>query len=388
MIDTVRLLYHGPIVDKSVRCLNDGDLPDWKSVSKQVTNGNGSPLFRPNSTCLIHQVSGLRVESDGQFTHHVELSLPRLLHGSNGRLLKTPDELHHAVHRLSELLGVFHHDIHPSIFEVRRLDLALNLPLDATLILALHRNARHPGVRRETEEYHNQPLSTHGRPVPHMATQLNTVRLGGAKTVIQLYDKVAERLARGKKSEGKVTDHHLRCLRVEIQLRGRRHVAELFGKDGGDNLTLDQLDFPSCYRVFRGILVEFDPVGSVPSFKATVPNLLAILNGHPATWTHLGGMAPLDWYRFANQVDDRQYRDMRRQVHAAELTVTGFRWADHLPEFQLPDVVEIDPSGHLSLIRSPYSWSPLPDTREEPPPPPPISTQSNPHPQPNPSIPL
>ncbi|MBL9151863.1 MAG: hypothetical protein JNK37_05245 [Verrucomicrobiales bacterium] len=370
MIDTIRVRHNLCLSQEAVKRLNDRDLPHWSAVSMQKTRGDGRSLFsETSSTSFTHDGSGLRVNASEYDKHSAEVSLPRLLHGDNGMLLKSPDEFRAAIDCLIGLLRVFHPSIEPAHLELHRIDLSLNLTVDPTVILPLHRHARHPRIRREVEEYHN-PDSNRRRPEPHSVFQLNTVRLAGTKTTICLYDKSAERMARRRRASHLIDTPLPRCLRVEIQLRGRRHVSTLLGGLEIDALTLDRLDFGACYRAFRNIMVEFDPVGYFPRFEANLPNLLAILLLHPETQASLGGINPLEWYRLVNQVNDRQFREMRRRVHQAELLLSEFRWSDVLPEAFLPDVIEILPDGRLIRHLGSGLMPPLPPA---PPPPVPLS---------------
>jgi hypothetical protein len=355
MIDTVRFKTSVAVDQKSVERLINGEIPEWKFLFMEV-NTNGRSVIDPRRHGFTHSPTALRIRTDSLFVQWIEVSMPRLLGGSNGTLIRTPADLREAVKNLLHLVRLICPRIEEHHLEVTRLDLTLNLQLDPRAILPLHRHARHPRIHRETEEYYNDGPPHDRGSAPYLLNQLNTVRLNGVFTCISFYDKVSEQAAKRHQHPPGSS----RSTRVEIQLRGRQRIAKLFGLDEKDPLTLDRVDFSQCYRRYREIMLEFDPVGDVPEFKANIPHLLAVLELHPSTWSSLGGMEPLEWYRMANQVNDRQFRKMRRDVRDAKLSLVQFRWADHLPSDRLPDVVDIDHDGIETLVPSPCTILPEP----------------------------
>lgn len=327
-------------------------LPDWIGRNSQIGPREASVgKFLPSDLpvhVFVHK-SGIRVEIRGYYLEKISLSLPRQTYGGNGVHLKAPRELREALNRMLQILFPIAPRLRLDHLRVTRLDLALNLPFDPRMTLALHRHATHPRIRRETEEYRNPAPGT-GNNHLHDISQLNTVRLNGKQTTIQLYDKLAEMRAKRRNIESIESS---RSIRVEIQLRGRGHIADLFNITDEKWMRMDQLKFGDAYRVFRQLILQFDNVGSEPQFKATLPALLAILDLFPGANGFLGGLDPLEWYRVSNAVSDRQFRAMRRDVFAFQRRFRRFRWADHLPADRLPDIVDICPDGTQALVPSP-----------------------------------
>jgi len=299
-----------------------------------------------------HRDSGFKATvKDGTLTK-AQASLPRLLHGSNGRLIKTPNELERASSAFVSHLWFLNHRATMDDLKIDRLDLVLNLPLDPRVVLPLHRYAKHPMIDLETQDYYNTPPKKRRGKRPYKLADLNTVRIHGSRTTIQFYDKVREILG-GKSGDW---PEHSRCTRVEIQLRGAKHIAETLGYKDRDCVRFDQLDFRACYLAYRRILMRFDENGSVPVFMPNNVSFLAILERHPETWKTLGDMRPIDWWRHSTGPSRKRFREVRRDVGKMLLELEQFRWADHLPEDRLPDVIEVGEDGSERRISSPWSF--------------------------------
>lgn len=302
---------------------------------------------------ICNRENGCRTTVTNDILTSVTASLPRLLGRPNGIQIKTDDELRAADAALRHTIQVLGSTIPSNVFELTRLDLVLNLPLDPRLVLALHRHARHPMIRRETQQWYNSTnLQKPRHPHPHVHHDLNTVRLQGTRTVIALYDKQRE-VASANRAEG--PDQSV-CVRVEIQLKGSKHIAKVLGLSGDRPIHLHELTIHRCYHAFRNIMVDFEEVAAAPSFKPNLASCLAVLEHHPDTWASLGGVQPLDWYRTGKGVSDKQFQEMRRQVRKQNLQINGFRWADHLPEDRLPDIIDVDEHGNATLVPSPCAF--------------------------------
>ncbi|MCB1087317.1 MAG: hypothetical protein KDM63_09750, partial [Verrucomicrobiae bacterium] len=223
-----------------------------------------------------------------------------------------------------------------------RIDLALTLHV-SPLLLDLHRHAAHPAIRREKEFYHNK-----GTPVrtEDPMSSLRTVRFGGVNTVIQLYDKLAE--TRQKRAE--LPGERAFATRVEVQLKGAKHIAKCFGWREREFITLADLELDVCYRTYRNILLGFEKVAKAPKFRPTTAAFVAILESHPETWHHLGGMEPLDWVRQSKKLSEKHFKALRREVSKLRFELASFHWADHLPEHRLPNLVDIDEKGVATFI--------------------------------------
>jgi hypothetical protein len=139
---------------------------------------------------LQHEQSGLRVGGDAYSARWLEVSLPRLLHGSNGYLLR-PDQIPEAITRVQALLA----QVAPnaSLVELTRADLVVNLFVDRVASIAALRGVRHPRVR--------------GYPKEYFETGLDWV---GTRVVVRFYDKGAE-------MNSAPSDY----MRLEFQLRAK-----------------------------------------------------------------------------------------------------------------------------------------------------------------------
>lgn len=347
MLDTIRVKASIPVLSDREQELRRNESTAWTNRSEQVFHSHTKQWIEEINA--HHRDSGFNATVNEGTLTKARASLPRLIHGSNGILIKTPDELLKARSAFLTCLSFLNNKAREDNFKITGLDLVLNFPLDPQELLALHRNAKHPMIHRETEEYYNAPVKkTWGKP-PHVLNSLNTVRFHGTRTTIQLYDKVREVL----KCKAHDWPEKSPCTRVEIQLRGAKHIAKQLRIQGRDFVTLDQLDFRTCYLAYRRILMGFDENGAVPTFKPDTVSFLAILEKHPETWESIG-MRPLDWYR--STVAKRTFRETRRQVGKLQLELGQFRWADQLPMDHLPSIVDIDQDGREQLVHHPWNF--------------------------------
>lgn len=298
-----------------------------------------------------HTDTKLRAVVDDDKLEWVECSLPRMLYKHNGFQLKSQSDLHLATSAFDTIFQSLMARTFNSDIELSRLDLVLNLHLDPRIVLALHQHARHPRIRREVKRYYNEHPDNSFKDTPHQSNSLNTVLFDGVNTRILLYDKV--RQTKGFKGQW---PEFSKCVRVEIQLKKKKHIAKMFGLAKDEFMTLRRLDFQDCYRVYRNLLLEFEQVASIPALKPNTASFLAILQRYPETWEALGGVEPMHWYGASKGITKKQLSDVRRKVRGLELQLHDFRWADVLPEDRLPDIVDVDEHGNEMLIPSPVSF--------------------------------
>jgi len=354
MLDTIRVKSSLPVRSDREGELLRNEISSWSNRSGRIFHSCSKTWHEELSA--RQRESGFRASiKDGTLTK-AEGSLPRIIHGSNGKPIRTPEELGHALHGFLAQV----HFVNPSArledLAIKRIDLALNLPLDPRSVLLVHRYAKHPMINLETEHYYNSPPEKRRGKRPHRLSDLNTVRLHGTRTTIQIYDKVREVLG-GK--PGAWPEHSL-STRVEIQLRGAKHIATQLGFRDRSFITLDELNFRDCYLAFRRILMGFDGNGAAPKFKPNNATFLAILERHPETWEALGGVSPLDWWAETTRPSKRRLREVRKEVGKVMLTLEPFRWADHLPMDWLPDIVEVGEDGSERVISSPWNFRVMP----------------------------
>ena len=347
MFDTIRVTTSLPVLQDREEELKQNESSAWVNRSEQLFHSFTKEWI--DNINAHHRDSGFNATVKNGTLIQARASLPRLIHGSNGIQIKSADDLERSLDAFLAHLRFLNNGAQASDFKVSGLDLAINLLLDPRKVLPMHRNAKHPIIHRETQEYYNDPpAKLWGKP-PHRFNDLNTVRFHGTRTTIVLYDKVREvlKIRRGD------WPAYSQCTRVEIQLRNSKHIAKLLGFEDRDFITLDQLDIQTCYRAYRRILLEFDEIGTTPAFEPNFIPMLAILERHPETWKTIG-MRPLDWYRTG--VSARRFREVRRQVGKLQLERDDFRWADYLPVACMPDIVDIDEDGREHLISNPWSF--------------------------------
>src|SRR6266481_8235035 len=94
MVDTVRF------VCRYIRTLSPPSPSPWELRSRSGT----AKGYHYRLETLLHKPSGVRIQWQGKRTT-VEASLPRILFGTNGRLITTEKQLKRAFKELDELLS-------------------------------------------------------------------------------------------------------------------------------------------------------------------------------------------------------------------------------------------------------------------------------------------
>lgn len=172
MIDTVRLKVLGP--------WKSGGVPSGWLVTEGAKVDSGSGRIS-NFRAICEARTGFRITGNALEATAVEVSLPRLLHGSNGALLKSEEEVREAFGKMGARmrsvidLGA---DYQPAL---TRLDAAWNCEIDGgvrTVIRSVE-NARHANVRRATVVYKGE-----------------SIHWPGTNCRIRIYDKGKEVLGR------------------------------------------------------------------------------------------------------------------------------------------------------------------------------------------------
>lgn len=299
MIDTVRMFFPHerlPIIPH-----------DWDFISHH------SDKVRPDGTVsrregfkYEHRSTGLRATGDENEIKWIEVSLPRLLFGHNGRLITSQKEIDLAMRMVSRLLkeiGVQQ----TALRYFTRVDLVWQFQGDPAAFIAAHRNCKHRSIRKEAGSFDN-----------------NSLFWQGSQMRVSMYDKVLEQTAK----RGDV-------VRVEVQLRGKRLKSEL-SDDEYSNVT--GLSFHDCYQAYRRILLGFRPAG-LPKV-GTVAELLALADRHG--WTANGVRAFDLWARGKSA---KQISRVRQQMDALRPEVHQIDWNKLLPVNSPPPIVEADGAG-------------------------------------------
>jgi hypothetical protein len=243
--------------------------------------------------------SGTKVQGHNNNIELVTESIPRCLFGTNGKLIRTPQDLTNGLAALDSLLDQISTPIYPLI-EYTRVDLVLHFRCNVQKFLSAHRHARHPSIRNETVEYDGSGIT-----------------LPGSKAAIRLYDKQLE-----------MTGKPGNILRLEIQLR-KPKLGELFGKSGFE--PLNHLDFWQCYQVYRSLVCNLQPE-PLPE-KLDFNRLLA--ETEAAGFRLSNGLTAMETYRAT--VDKETYMARRRQIKGMVLSATSINWERLLPPFLLPE---------------------------------------------------
>jgi hypothetical protein len=266
-----------------------GILADWP-LRKPLPNGRNVRLS--NTSPVRFSVKANRIV-------WVEVSLPKLLFGHNGRGIENQAQLDTALAKLREELNVF--AIVPEIAEwqVWRADIAWNFDLMAEPIILAHAALRLPGIHRGAD-LHNGGEGVSWR---------------GAKSrfMVTLYNKSREMHVSGS------------ILRGEISLRGHQLTRHL--KAG------EFQDFGVIYRAYRGIMASLPPIQK-PDKAANWQDAL----GAESVEIRQRVLA-----RLAHKPKGT-LRRYRRSVEAAAAKLPeSFSWANILPSESPPPPINCEP---------------------------------------------
>jgi hypothetical protein len=278
--------------------------------------------------------SGTFSSGEGRFLVHagvikkVEADLPKLLHGHNGRLLKSQQEIDAALARLKAVLetisqglgtknGFFPGDVPGDVWTYyTRIDLVWQFDLPPALVLLALRNAKHPEITKRTGEWQDQ-----------------TLVFPGTKIRISMYDKKAKMRAS--------CPHNV--MRVEIQLHDEK-IAEHIDFDG---TVLKDLSFNAVYTAYRDSLLQFGFNRMPdPGARGTIKDYIA--------WavTVLPDIDAVGMYCAIRKMCPRKARDLRKQVGLRVPKLVGFSWSTLLPADHTPPVVEIASPRKENAVRA------------------------------------
>lgn len=239
MIDTVRSDFQAPwregaptpsgckVVTRPCAVYDNGGVRKVATPQRLVEEGDGETG------------SGLRIGGSDFMAEWVEVSLPRLLFGHNGRVIENQDQVNDALSLVRQRL-TYWCDYGRRNFDAwhfTRVDLVQQFRGSPGVWCAAFSETTHPMVRRKAREFFGRGLSW-----------------DGSETQIRLYDKMLEA------SKNKVQDGDV--VRFEVQLRGealRKRLATEIDK-WTDRKIVTRLDFARCYSEYRKILLHFQPV--------------------------------------------------------------------------------------------------------------------------------
>ena len=178
----------------------------------------------------LDRKSNLRVDCKGDRIKAVEVSLPKLLFGTNSKLISTQQELDNALQQVDLLLEEFVEPAtHPRIF--KRVDLVWHFEARSPQnFFFAHQHCNHPEIKKCVAVYRNH----------HVVTG---VEWQGDRMKIKMYDKTNREVSLPRQ-----------VVRVEIELRGEKLKNKLENGRIVDSLTLKD-----CYECYRATLRKFRP---------------------------------------------------------------------------------------------------------------------------------
>lgn len=208
MVDTNSKTVRRPLSEPIVNALAVNGVmrnDDWYISSSPSLDRQG----RPRTKLFGQGPADIIIQGHNNVIELVQASVPHCLHGSNGTLIRTPEDLKAGLAEVDALLDPISIPEEPLIEHVR-LDLVLHFRGNAQKFFNAHRHARHPAIRNETVVYDGSGIV-----------------LPGVKATIRMYDKQLQ-------MTGKPGD----VLRLEIQLR-KPKLNEVFGRKDRPLVHLD-----------------------------------------------------------------------------------------------------------------------------------------------------
>jgi hypothetical protein len=312
MIDTIRILNPSTLLNLdpviSVRRIIPAAIPPlgWNRTNyNRPHSRTAKKSFR-----LDDPASGYRGNGHtGEINCH-QVSLPRLLHGQNGTLIKDQNELNEALallkNKADEVCEFNYFDHH-----FTRVDLVWHFEGDTAEFILAHRNARHQRIRKDPTIF-------------EIESRAHSLSFDGSELRITIYDKSFEVFKR----KGQI-------VRVEVQFHGRI-LKELLG--AGE--LVKTLNYDLCYQVYRQILLGFVP--SPISKATTIAEFLAI--GERAGW-HSHGISAFDIY--TKNRGERQIRRLQRGMAVCRSTVHQIDWSQLLPPDGPPKAIDLEYPTHF-----------------------------------------
>jgi len=287
MVDTVRVEYLGK--------WRANRPPGWSvRESRRTAFGEqGTPVER-RGMMMIHEETGFRIGGNGEYADFLEVSLPRLLFGNNGIMIRTQEQLDDAVRKAIGLAEAVSEPMLDGLNpRCTRLDLVAQYLVEPSDMMLAHRETNHPRIRGRKSHYFGESL--------HFV---------GKERHCRIYDKVKE--MQGK--PGHVT-------RVEWQLRGNalRHDIRR------DFVAFLNLNIEDCYDAYRRLCLEFEPK-SLPACS----DLYDLLANGVRNGDTLGGVPVLDaWSRGKHP---KTIRRVRREIAKRRAKVFKVDWRKLLPD--------------------------------------------------------
>lgn len=252
MIDTVRYTcigrYRQPLEQRS--------LPDgWRLIecAKDHSNKNSFvPHFR-----LEHDQSGMVIYGNDTYAENIQVSLPRVLWGHNGRLITTQQQLEHAITWTiaiaSQVIATTNSHSVPfpgygPMSHFTRIDLVWQF-LSHPSILDQLENSEHPRIKK-----------------PHVVHRFETVTLPGTLFRICAYDKTKEMKLHNKPGPERVH-------RLEVQLKKKALGENMWVTGEGQT----KLSIQWAHATYRKILGDLNGQPRTVLGRGSIDEFLAYL---------------------------------------------------------------------------------------------------------------
>ena len=295
MIDTIRFRLRAGLRGGFSRA-------EWNYKETRIHTPKGPLPIRE----LTHKTTGVRITlRDGWL--YAQASLPRVLFGTNRKMVFTPKQLSEALAKTLRLLKRIL-SIHGSKMEFTRVDLVWQIRINTKRFLYAHQNLRHP-------ELHSLPVSYHGESLLWRGTGMS----------ISAYDKVLKET--GKRGH---------VMRVEVRLTKEKLKREL-----GKGVYPMGLDLAECYRCFREKILRFVPKPVLRLTKKTDFYALAAQE----KWA-INGVPVIDL--LLDELDQTVARRIRRAIAGHQLTAYRIFWRRLLRK-RLPSKVSVFQGCDVSL---------------------------------------
>lgn len=254
-----------------------------------------------------HKSLGIRVSGEGNQITYVQANLARVLHGDNGCLIRSQEEIDNSLNAVFMACDDFV-NTSSGIRDFVRVDIGLHFECSPVQIIRAHRHCRYPRTTRPRIDFgeHSASWNYDGRR-------------------IIMYDKGREMTRRHMKNEGLPSN----LLRVEIQLQKNPLKNEL---GGGDYPT--ELIFSECYQAFRRMMLKFAPPMEIVE-PSDIYSAVAAMEQSGSTFY---GQTALEL--IMSNMPDRTAREWKRKVSQANLQTLQFHWSEKLPEEGPPQLID------------------------------------------------
>lgn len=301
MIDTIRLNLHGKWAD------SPPSGSEWERTESHRTQCKGPDIVETSGVTWHNHENGLRIMGHELGPLSAEVSLPRLLHGCNSRLIEDQDQMDASLGMLQRDIGSFAEVAQAECFDVSRVDVVWNVRIQGGIDVVINqlRNVRHPEVRKATTVYDRE-----------------SIHFPGKMQHLRLYDKRFEK-------ERRRSD----IVRCELQLRGR-HVDRVFERDapymgGMGSRSLDGL---KAYRYLSGFCSQLGTM-KIPRVSHPVDFICYLY--HEGIRDSRGVLVVEEWLA---SLPDRSRRRYQRRFRDYKHEVRKVEWADILPPLLPPPV--------------------------------------------------